>query len=114
MTNYRFKKEFENNAIKMTRKMIKVTKDNLTDELAEEILNMPAFRHNIELIPGKEQEVLIKKKAEGGELELPESIVSALKEAETEEQGLSKQQPEKESSSSSSMPTKEKAGKKKK
>lgn len=112
--NYRFKKEFANNRVILSRERVIVTKDNLTDALAQKVMAMPGFRHNIELIPGQEAEVLEKKKAEQGVLELPESIVSALSEAPEDEQPSTPPPPAKESKSTpSSKPSTVRTGPKK-
>lgn len=89
MTNYRFTKGNELNKIVLRDHKVIVSHENLTDELAEIILNTPGMEHNIELIPGRQQIVSDKKKEEiTGEVKLPESIVSALKEAGIEKRPL--------------------------
>lgn len=97
MTNYRFKKECEQNKIVLRAQKVVVDKTNLTDELAEIILNTPGISHNVELIPGRTPD---KKKddipAIAGEIPLPPSIVSALQEAKIEEKPLKKAQEERE------------------
>lgn len=98
MSNYQFTKECENNKLMIKGIRTVITKDNLTDELAEAILSNPSFSHNIELIPGRKSEVISKKKALAGEdIELPESILLALKEAGIDETLSLNQQEKKES-----------------
>lgn len=113
MANYRFKKGHENTRILLSREKVIVTQENISDYYAELILNdgrYAAFRHNIELIPGKESEVLQKKKAEGGVLELPESIVSALREAQIGAFNSENQPEKKESNSNGQKPLTAKRG----
>lgn len=105
MTNYRFTKGNETSRIILKQQRVVVTPANLTDELAQIILNMPAFSHNIEIIPGREGVISEKKRADQtGEIELPESIRLALKEAKIDENALNTQLKKKESNSNTSMP----------
>lgn len=113
MTNYRFKKEHEKNSIIINELSVVVTADNLTDKYAEIILGMAGVAHNIEVIPGRELDVLNKKKELAtGEVELPSAIALALKEAKIDELALSSTQ--KEQVSSSNTTTELTAKKKKK
>lgn len=117
MTNYRFKKECAQNKIVLRAQKVVVDSTNLTDDLAEIILNTPGISHNIELIPGKVVESKKKDVAnEAGEVPLPESIVSALQEAGIEKKPSKEVPKEKESPSSTSKqltakPTTKKKGK---
>lgn len=112
--NYQFTKGNEKNKILLREQRAVVTKDNLTDELAEVILSLPAFAHNIEVKPGCEGDVLIKKKAQDGVLELPTSILSALKEAEVGVNDLQPSVSESESNLIGEKPMTAKRGRKKK
>lgn len=106
MTNYRFKKECEQNKIVLRSQKVVVDRTNLTDELAEIILNTPGISHNIELIPGRAVESKKKETPSAeGEIPLPQSIVSALQEAEIEKKPLKEVAPEKELTSSISKPS---------
>lgn len=103
MSNYRFKKEHERNSIIINELSVVVTADNLTDKYAEVILGMAGVAHNIEIIPGRELDVLNKKKELAtGEVALPSAIALALKEAKIDETISSETPKEKVSNSSTS------------
>lgn len=112
--NYQFTKGNENNKILLRAQRAVVTKDNLTDQLAEIVLSLPSFAHNIEVKSGCEADVLIKKKAQDGVLELPTSILSALKEAEVGVNDLQPSAIESELNVTGEKPTTERRGRKKK
>lgn len=118
MTNYRFKKECSENKIVLRAQKVVVDKTNLTDDLAEIILNTPGISHNIELIPGRVVEDKKKEVAnEAGEIPLPPSIVSALQEAGIEKKPSIEVPKEKElplntSKPSTAKPMQKKKGKK--
>jgi seryl-tRNA synthetase len=59
---YRFKKEFSDSRIVLAGSGEEITKDNLTDELAERIIKIPRLAHNIEEVgAGDEEESEVKK-----------------------------------------------------
>jgi hypothetical protein len=52
---YRFKKEYRDSQIQLAGRRGAITKDSLTNETAELLLKIDWLKHNIELIPEKEE-----------------------------------------------------------